>query len=77
MYFSDLEEMSWAASYVDEIAAQEVVPMSGAFRPAETASAADLIVALYAASSDGQADASAEDAAAGPRRRELRLPPVY
>ena len=74
MYFSDLEEMSWAASYVDEIAAQEVVPMSGAFRPAETASAADLIVALYAASGDGQADASAEDAARWAQEKGIAAP---
>ena len=74
MYFSDLEEMSWAASYVDEIAAQEVVTMGGTFRPAEAASAADLLVALYAASGDGQADASAEDAARWARENGMTVP---
>ena len=48
--------------------------MSGAFRPAETASAADLIVALYAASGDGQADASAEDAARWAQEKGIAAP---
>lgn len=74
MYFSDLEGMAWAASYVDEIAAQEVVPMSGTFRPAESASAADLLAALYAASNDGQGDASAEDAARWAQENGIEVP---
>ncbi len=65
MYFSDLDAMAWAAEAVDELAAKEVIPMSGTFEPARTAVAADLTAMLAAAADEGKelAVSAAPDAA--------------
>lgn len=63
MYFSDLGDMAWAAAAVDELAACEVLPMTGSYAPLDTATLADLVTTLYAASDDGETGASYEQAA--------------
>ena len=51
------------APRVDELAACEVLPMTGSYAPLDTATLADLVTTLYAASDDGETGASYEQAA--------------
>lgn len=70
MYFSDLGAMAWAAEYVDNLAAREIVPMSGAYQPAKTATGADLLAMLTAAVDDPKAVAVSLDPSAPLTRGE-------
>lgn len=74
MYFSDLADMAWAAASVDELAACEVIPMSGIYAPARTAAVSDLVTALYAASDDGKADAAYDEAAQWASGKGIAIP---